>query len=158
MSMSKIKFAGAIVVMVLVIGAGAVLLAYRVLAADRATVEAKEAAQKQGETKEEAKLVAELFAAANEEWTGRLREFEAGRGTQEFLHAAARRLLQAELEKAKTKEERIAARKAQLDRMAEVEKVNKARFEKALIPIQDYQAARFWRLEAELALLRAKRQ
>jgi RNA polymerase sigma factor (sigma-70 family) len=166
MFMRKLKITTALLALVFFVGLGVGAMIYDAKA-EQPTAKAQQdtnagdavqdAKKDAGESRDEAKIIAELVDAAKEEWTARRQAFAAGRETQEFLYTAARRLLQAELEKAKKQEERIAAWQAHLDRLAEVERVNKDRYEVGRISSQDYQASRFWRLEAELGLARAKR-
>jgi RNA polymerase sigma factor (sigma-70 family) len=106
----------------------------------------------------EADCIAELYEAASRECDARMSEYLAGRGTEEFLHASSRRLLQAELEKAEDNTQRVAARESHFKRMAEIEKVNKERFEAGKITTQDLESSRFYRCEAELSLLREKKK
>ena len=106
----------------------------------------------------EAECIAELFEAANRECDARTKEFLAGRGTMDFLFVSSRRLLQAELEKAQDKTQRVAALEAHFERMVEVEKTNKDRFEAGKIPTQLLEESRFYRCEAELSLLREKKK
>ena len=108
--------------------------------------------------RKEAEFIAELCEAAGRECDARMKEFLAGRGTGEFLCVSSRRLLQAELEKARDKTERVAALESHFKRMAEVEKVNKERYEASQIATQDLEASRFYRCEAELSLLREKKK
>lgn len=108
--------------------------------------------------REEAVLIARLLDSANAEWAGRMQDFADGKGDPERLYASARRLLQAQLEKAKTKDARIAAWEAHLGRMSVVEEINRKRFEAGKLKASDLQASRFWRLEGKIGLARAKRQ
>jgi RNA polymerase sigma factor (sigma-70 family) len=98
-------------------------------------------------------LLQERWKTAGEEFFARNQEFLAGRGTQEHLYQAARRLLAAEEELADKSRVTILAN--HLKRMAAIEKVNKERFDAGRIAVQDYRAAQYWRLEAEIWLERA---
>ncbi len=101
------------------------------------------------------RLLKERYEAAQVEFDGRFKEFLAGRGTQEFLYRSACRLLQAQKELSDKPAEQRAALEAHLKRMKEIEEIAKGRYDAGRIPIQDYQAARYWRLEAEIWLERA---
>lgn len=101
-------------------------------------------------------LLQERWKTAGEEYFARNQEFLAGRGTQEFLYQAARRLLAAEQEL--PDKSRVTILANHLKRMAAIEKVNKERFEAGRIAVQDYRAAQYWRLEAEIWLERALKE
>ncbi len=106
----------------------------------------------------EADCIAGLLAAAMLEWECRWKEYQAGRGTLDFLLDASRRLLQADLEKAHNKIERVTARKSHFNRVTEIEKINKLRYEAGKVATQDLEQSRFYRCEAELNLLREKKK
>jgi RNA polymerase sigma factor (sigma-70 family) len=106
----------------------------------------------------EAECIAEMYAAAKREWDARMQQVDAGVATLDFLANASRRLLQAELEKSRTKAERVAALEAQVRRMERVEQANKLRFESGNVSIADLQVFKFFRSEAELKLIREKQQ
>jgi RNA polymerase sigma factor (sigma-70 family) len=93
---------------------------------------------------------------AKAEFDARHQEWLAGRGTQDILLGASRRLLQADLERARTKAERLAARKAFLDRATEVAKLSEAGFEAGRVRAADHYQAEFYRLDAEIELEREK--
>jgi hypothetical protein len=107
---------------------------------------------------EEQKLIAELVDCARQVVDLRMKEFDAGRGTLEFLYIASRHLLDAELDQATTKAERVKAWQAQLDRALRIEKTMHERFQAGRVTLQDDQDAQYHRLEAKIGLLRAARQ
>ena len=102
--------------------------------------------------------IAELFEAAETVCDCRMKEYLAGRGTLEFLLDSSRRLLHAEVEKAHDKSDRVAAMERHFKRMYEIEKINKERFEEGKVATQDLASATYCRCEAELNLLREKKQ
>jgi hypothetical protein len=98
-------------------------------------------------------LMKERFKTAGEEFWARNQQFLAGRGTDELLYQAARRLVEAEREL--PDKSAVTALANHLRRMSEIEKVSKERFDAGRIGVQDYRAAQYWRLEAEIWLERA---
>jgi RNA polymerase sigma factor (sigma-70 family) len=102
------------------------------------------------------KLLKERADTALEEWDARNKEFLAGRATLDSVHGAARRLRDAQLELSETKEERLAALGKYLQLMKAVEEVQQARYDAGRIPIQDLKESKYYRLEAEILLERAK--
>jgi RNA polymerase sigma factor (sigma-70 family) len=101
-------------------------------------------------------LLKERVEAARVEVEVRTKEFEVGRGTLDFLMGASRRLLVAEWESSDNKEYQLAALKAHFDRMKSAEDVNLQRFNDGRIPVQDVVEAKYYRLEAEIWLEKAK--
>ena len=101
-------------------------------------------------------LLKERVEAAKTEVQARTREFEAGKGTLDFLIAASRRLLVAEWELSDKKEDQFAALKAHFDRMKAAEDLNQERFGAGRIAVQDLQQTKYYRLEAEIWLEKAK--
>jgi RNA polymerase sigma factor (sigma-70 family) len=114
---------------------------------------------KKGEPKEVQTLVDELYDAASKEWRARLDEFEARRHIlPDKLHAASARLMRAELEKVRKPDDRVAAHKGHWQRMKSFEDTAKPWYDAGTMEAAVYYAVRFWRLEAELGLERAKNQ
>jgi hypothetical protein len=70
-------------------------------------------------------LLQEMVENAKEELGSRMREFEAGRGTTEFLCDSSVRLLNAERELSNKKADQIAPLENHLERMKKVEDLNK---------------------------------
>jgi outer membrane protein TolC len=101
-------------------------------------------------------LLKERVEAAKTEVQARTREFEAGKGILDFLIAASRRLLVAEWELSDKKEDQLAALKAHFDRMKAAEDLNQERFGAGRIAVQDLQQTKYYRLEAEIWLEKAK--
>jgi RNA polymerase sigma factor (sigma-70 family) len=114
--------------------------------------------QDQAQASPEARFTEELAETASKAWSERRKEFLAGRGTL-FLHCqASQRLLDADLEKARTKDQRIAAWAAQIKRMQEVFDLCKQRYEAGRVTYADYLEARYALVEAQLGLERAKKR
>lgn len=86
----------------------------------------------------------------------RLEEFDAGRGTVDFLFDAAERLRDAELALATTKTERVAAVERYWRTLQHVEVVNRERYEANRIPLCDFRESQGRRADAGIELLRAQ--
>src|SRR5262245_58786933 len=96
------------------------LLALAVLIGAAATVGGNPVREAPAKSNERLKaLLKERLDTAQVEWDGRFKEFLAGRGTQEFLYQAARRLLQAQKELSNNPEDQRPALEAHLKRMKE---------------------------------------
>jgi hypothetical protein len=94
--------------------------------------------------------------AAKVEAQARMQEFQAGRGMLNIGLDAHRRLLQAELEYVESKEDRVNARVAYLEAMMLMFNVIKTRYEAGKISIADLKESEYYRLEAEINLLRER--
>src|SRR5262249_25367116 len=94
--------------------------------------------------------------AAKLELDSRTKEFMAGRGTLDITMGASKRLLEAERESSPKRADQIAACEAHLNRMKEIENVNRQRFNAGRIGIQDLAESTYYRIEAEIWLERAK--
>jgi hypothetical protein len=101
-------------------------------------------------------LVKAQFEAAAGEAHARWREFMAGRGTLAFFIGSSERLLAAESDLSDQQTDHVAALEHHWRRMREVEKVNNERFNDGRIAIQDVLESRFYRLQAEIRLERAR--
>jgi hypothetical protein len=101
-------------------------------------------------------LLQAQVGAARVEAEGRMKQFEEGRGTLDFLLASSRRLLQVELEAADKKPGRLKSLQAHFDRMKKVQDINQERWNQGRIALQDVDQAKYYRLEAEIWLERAK--
>src|SRR5262249_2269685 len=93
---------------------------------------------------------------AETEFANRNQEFLAGRGTLDILFGAGKRLLQAQQELSNKKEDQISALEAYLKLTKDIEEVNQARFDAGRITIADLAESKYYRLEAEIWLERAK--
>jgi RNA polymerase sigma factor (sigma-70 family) len=101
-------------------------------------------------------LLRQRYDAARTQAESRLQEFNAGKGTLDFLIESLSQLCDAERELSDKKADQIAAMEKQVQVLTEVEKVNQARFDARRIPLMDMAQARFNRLDAEIRLERAK--
>jgi RNA polymerase sigma factor (sigma-70 family) len=86
----------------------------------------------------------------------RWKEFMLGRGTLSFLLSSSERLLEAERALSDQKADHVTALENQWKRMREVEKVNDERFRYGRISVSEALDSRFYRLQAEIRLERAK--
>jgi hypothetical protein len=100
-------------------------------------------------------LLRERKEAAATEYSARANEFLAGRGTLDFLHDSTVRYRDAELAVAKQHAERRAILERHWARCKTIEAVNKARYDACRIPIQDYRESCWYRVDAEIDLVRA---
>src|SRR5262245_7924872 len=78
---------------------------------------------------------------AQTQYEAREKDFLAGRGTFEFVLNAGGGLLHAEGGVSARRADQLAAFEAHLERMKQVEKINKRRYDAGHIPIQDYALA-----------------
>jgi outer membrane protein TolC len=95
-------------------------------------------------------LQSALLDAAKLEWESRRLEFEAGRGTFDFLIASSRRLREAQLKIARSSDERLEAYRAHAERLKHIEATIEQRFEAGKVATQELQHARYHRIDAEL--------
>jgi hypothetical protein len=107
-------------------------------------------------TGELADLLKKRYEMAKKEYDVRHVELLAGRCPLEHLHAASRRLLKADVERARTPAQRLQAYRAQVDRAAAIAKVIKEGFEAGRIRAADHYQADYYRLDAEVELRRAR--
>lgn len=91
-------------------------------------------------------------AAALAQFEARFKEFEAGRGTLDFLLEAAVALREVEVALSNRKEDQLAADEQFWEAAYMTERVNRARYEAGRIPVQDYAASRYQRFDAALRL------
>ncbi len=99
----------------------------------------------------QAKLQAILWAHESRE-----KEFLAGRGTIDILLEVARQVRDSELAVAGTEADRRAALERYWVRTKRVEEVNKPRYEAGRISIEAYLQSRYYRLDAEIQLIKAQ--
>jgi outer membrane protein TolC len=118
-------------------------------------VKALLAAAKVGD-KMKALLKARLEAALKEA-EGRRQVYREGEsGTLNDLASSSLRLLEAERELSDQKADQIAALENHWQRMKELEEINQERFKAGRVSVMDLSQARFYRLQAEIWLERAK--
>jgi RNA polymerase sigma factor (sigma-70 family) len=96
----------------------------------------------------------DMQAAAQKEWEIRMNQFNAGRGDLDHLYGTSGRLLKAALGMAKSEKDRVEALRGQLQRITEIEKSVRLRFQAAHMDAGSYEQAKFARSEAELDLIR----
>jgi len=99
-------------------------------------------------------LMKAQLKVATEEVEAREKEFQAGRGTLDLLLGASRRLLQAQTNLSKTKEDRVAALERHLRLMTQIYEMNLARFQAGRIGVSELKESEFYRLEAEIEVER----
>jgi len=92
--------------------------------------------------------------AAQLAWQSQLQRFVAGRAVTDFVIDSGKRLLEAELELAKTPAAVLAAHEKYWASLYELEQMSKARFDAGRIDIGDYAETKYYRLDAELKLVR----
>jgi hypothetical protein len=102
------------------------------------------------------RLLQERLEAAKTEVDVRMKQFEAGKGTLDFLIGASKRVLLAEIDATDKKLEQLNALKAHLERMKKVQDLDQERFDAGRISIEDLSLSKYHRLEAEIWLERAK--
>jgi RNA polymerase sigma factor (sigma-70 family) len=102
------------------------------------------------------KLLRKRYDHAFTEATYRWKEFLAGRGTLEFLYGALNRLLQAEQGIITSPSEQLTLLKQHEKRAKEILAINEERFQMGRITIQDVASSRYYHIEAEIMLERAK--
>jgi hypothetical protein len=102
-------------------------------------------------------LMKEQLEAAQTMTNARWEELLAGRGTLDILFEASQHLLQAELDLATKRADRLAVLEAHWQRLKDIETLNEARFQAGRVPIADFAQSRFNRARAELWLERAKK-
>src|SRR6266852_3354211 len=114
-----------------------------------------EALKKETAEKNLKRLVQERVETAKKEFEARMMQFEAGKGTLDFLIGASKRLLTAETED-RPGVGALAPLQAHFDRMKKIQDINQERFDGGRISIEDLAQAKYYRLEAEIWLERAK--
>ena len=85
-----------------------------------------------------------------------MQQFEAGKGTLDFLIGASKRLVTAELDATDKKADQLSALKIHLERMRKVQAIDQGRYDAGRISIEDLSQSKYYRLEAEIWLERAK--
>ena len=101
-------------------------------------------------------LIKAQYETALGEARARWLEFIAGRGTLSFCLSSSERLLEAERALSDKKAHQVVAIENHWKRMRQIEKANEERFDAGRIPIQDVLESRFYRLQAEIRLERAR--
>jgi RNA polymerase sigma factor (sigma-70 family) len=101
-------------------------------------------------------LLKEQLEAARTMTNARWMEFLARGGAEDILLEASHHLLQAELDLASKRSDRLAILESYWQRMKDIETVIEARFQEGRVPIAVFAQTRFNRARAELWLERAK--
>jgi outer membrane protein TolC len=101
-------------------------------------------------------LLKDQHEAALTEARARWEELLAGRGTLDIFIGASRRLLEAERDLSDKKADQVAALENHWRRMKVLVEVNQERFDAGRVPIADLSQTKFYRIQAEIALERAK--
>jgi hypothetical protein len=86
----------------------------------------------------------------------RFREFLAGRGTLDILLEVLIHRLESELALATSQSDRLASYEKHWERTMLIEIINKGRYDRKQIPIQDYMQSKYFRLQAQIWLTEAK--
>jgi outer membrane protein TolC len=102
------------------------------------------------------KLLKDRESAAQTEFRAQNEQFIAGRGTLDILLATSGRLLRAELELATTRQKRVAAREAEVERIGKILEINTARYNAGRASIADLAQTRYFHLDAQIELEREK--
>jgi hypothetical protein len=101
-------------------------------------------------------LLKDKHEAALTEARARREAFLAGRGTLDIYLGASLRLLEAERDLSDKKEDQISALDGHWRRMKEVEEFNQAAFDAGRLMIFDLSQSKFYRIQAEIWLERAR--
>ena len=104
------------------------------------------------------KLLKARYNEAVGEMNAQVERYVSGTAVLDLTLEAGRRLLVSGLEMMDKPADRIAMLEQYLELAKEVEKVTKAQHDAARIPIQQMHQVRYYRLDAEIQLLRAKRK
>ncbi len=89
-------------------------------------------------------------------YDARKKQYEAGAITPDSVFEWSRRLFDARIALAASREERIAACRAYVEETKSIEKLTKQRLDAGRAPIADYKAAEYFRVEAEILLFKAE--
>jgi hypothetical protein len=104
------------------------------------------------------KLLKGRFNEAVGVLTLRVQTYQAGRGTFEQVFEAARHVLRSELDLTEKQAEQVAVREKFLTLAKELERIAKLRFEAGQVPKDEVHTAAYWRIDAEIQLVKAKRK
>jgi RNA polymerase sigma factor (sigma-70 family) len=102
------------------------------------------------------KLLQDRETAALTVWKNHFDQFVAGRGALDITIKASHYVLKSGLELSRTKEQRLAAIQAQIDRIKMILDINQARFNAGRASIADLEMSRYEHLDAEIELEREK--
>jgi hypothetical protein len=146
------------VMVLLAVVCGLALLPARVAAEDKtpAILDARPMEPAKGDD-ELRKLLKERYNAALDEVQVRHKQVLGGIGSVSAMALAGRRLLKARLALCDKPAERVPVYEEHLELAREVEKIQKARHDAGQVSVADWDEARFYRLDLEIELLRAKK-
>jgi hypothetical protein len=102
-------------------------------------------------------LLTERFESATKALQIERLKLDSGKSSHEMMYQAARRLLEAELELDATPAGRVAALNKHVTLMRQFEREAAKKVEIGVLPVGDAETPRYWRLTAEVELVRAKR-
>lgn len=157
MFLSKLRIALVLLVSGSVLALGAGMVTFRLLAGEPAEEKTEPPAKAPQKPADKLKdLIKAKLEAAKLECESRMKEFQDGRGTLDILVHSSRRLLESEREVGDSKEHLLTALETHFRLMKEIEEVNQERFNAGRISIMDVAQARYYRLEAEIWLERAR--
>ncbi len=101
-------------------------------------------------------LLKDRYTVARQECVCRFQQYLAGRGNMDRFAASSLRLYEAEKELSDKKAHQVVALDYHWQRMKEVEKIVQSQYEAGRAPLADFQEAKFYRLQAEIGLERAR--
>jgi outer membrane protein TolC len=104
------------------------------------------------------KLLKDRYNAALKATQASTKDYLAGRGTLDLVLEQAKQLLTSELQLTDVPREQASALEKHLQLAQYIEKVCKVRYEAGKLSSADYERARYFRLDTEIQLLRAKQQ
>lgn len=104
------------------------------------------------------KLLKDRYNVALKVAQVRVEEHLNGRSSVDSIFEQAKHLLTSELELTDIPKEHVKVREKQLQLAQDMEKVAQARYDSGRLSIADYEQARYFRLDAEIQLLRAKQK
>jgi hypothetical protein len=101
-------------------------------------------------------LVRAKLDAARVECEYRAKEFQTGRGTLDILLGSTMRWLESELAASDAQADQVAALQRHWELAKKIEDISKGHYEAGRMPIQEYSQTRYFRLDAEIRLARAR--
>jgi hypothetical protein len=104
------------------------------------------------------RLLIARYNSSVAEMQGRYQEFLAGKGTLGIFAVVGKRLVDSGLELNENPADKVSLLEQYLELMREVEKINVSLLEVGRISKADLELARYLRIDAEIKLLRTKRQ
>jgi hypothetical protein len=155
MFLTKLRTLGVILLGLALFGTPAGVLTYRALADEQEETKTEGPAPAAKAGDELGELLKQRVEVAQQGLKAAQEEFKAGNGTMEQLTGWSRKIAEAELDRGNGKAG-LAALEEHVERVKELEKASRARFDAGLISPQELAAARYARLDAEIWLARVK--